>query len=249
MILKDIRKLPIEPAKLQKDKISISDRIQALMTFPQVVADLKAIEKAEREHNSSESFNSESFNLKENFCKRYKLPDYCVSLNIHPPAIKIIRPDHIKSFLKPMPVKSCGSFLGGQGGNLITIPLSHDEICKRLDFFIPSDGKHLPISIDLSKTETEIIAELKRIFKEVKKTVKKSESREKLFKVDKWEVFEMHTKDNEKFTQIARDAAGMEKHVQPAYNKRLESWRQAVKRAYREAKQIREKLKKESNLK
>ena len=244
MILKDIRKLPIEPAKLQKDKIPIADRIQALKRIPQVKADLEAIEKAKREYNFSESFN-----LEENFLKRYKLPDYCVRLNIHPSVIKIIRPDHIKSFLKPIPVKSLSvGLLGGGSEDLTTIPLSHDEICKRLDLFIPSDGKHLPISIDLSKTETEIIAELKGILKKARNPVKKSQAK-KLRKhdVDIWKVFEMY-KASKNFTKIARSMSKVKDNVHPSYNKKLDGWRKAAKRAYRKAEQIYEKVKRESKV-
>lgn len=251
-LIEDALKLPIDPAKLQKDKIPIADRIQALKGIPQVEADLNAIEKAERESNYSELHN-----LKENFYKRYKLPDYCIRDTIPPSAIRIIRPDYIKSLFRPISIKlhkSHGVPLLGtsplsQNESLITIPHSYDQICKTLDYDIPSDGKHLTVVIDLCKTETEIIAELKNIFKEAKKTVKKSESREKPFKVDKWEVFDMHTKEDMKFTQIARIKADMGKHVHPSYNRCLESWRQAVKRAYHEAEQIYEAVKKESNVK
>jgi hypothetical protein len=240
-LIKDRLKLHAEPVKLQKDKIPIADRIQALKRIPQVESDLKAIEKAEREYNFSESYN-----LKDNFYKRYKLSDYCVSLNIPPSVIQIIRSDDIKSFLMPIHVKSCG--LLGQNESWEPRHLSYDEICQRLDFFIPSDGKHLTIVIDLSKTETEIIAELKGIFKKDKKTVKKSESREKPFKFNKWEVYDMHTKEGMNFTQIARNKEGVEKHTHSSYNKDLDSLRLAVKRAYRKAEQIYMAVKKESNV-
>lgn len=251
-LIEDALKLPIDLAKLQKDKIPIADRIQALKRIPQVKVDLEAIEKAERESNPSELDN-----LKENFYKKYKLKEYCIRDTISPSAIQIIRPDNIRYLFRPRSIKlhkSHGVPLLGtsplsQNESLITIPHSYDEICKTLDYYIPSDGKHLTIVIDLCKTKTEIIAELKNIFEEAEKTVKKSESREKSFKVDKWEVFDMHTKENMKFTQIARIKAGMGKHVHPSYNKCLESLRQAVKRAYHKAKQIYDEVKKESNVK
>ncbi len=227
-LIKDALKLPIGPAKLQKDKIPTADRIQALKRIPQVESDLKVIEKAEREHNFPELHN-----LKNNFYKKYKLPGYCVSLNIPPSAIQIIRPDSIKYYLRPRLVEPFIPL--AQNASQIPIPLSYDAICRILDYHIPSDGKHLTIVIDLCKTQTEIIAELKNIFKEVK-TTKKSEAR-KLRKHD-YDIWEVYDKCNQsefrysdrggiKFTKVAMKLFGR--------NKFTDARRQNVKKAYKKA--------------
>lgn len=105
------------------------------------------------------------------------------------------------------------------------------------------DGRHIIIAVDITKKDAEIKKDFEQTLKRIRKDCKipKDNTREKETVQDIWKVYDFFEKDKLNFVQIARKISG--KGGNPTYNKGLEAYVKQVRRAYKKAVDIMQRIK------